>query len=54
LSGGKAGGAASRCLHNGDARAARDGRPPRSFDLRETRLFEQLDEEELKALALLK
>jgi endo-1,4-beta-mannosidase len=48
-----AGGAAGWCLHNGDRRAAEDGRPRRSFDLRDGRLFEQLDQEELKALALI-
>src|SRR5262249_5795127 len=46
LKGALAGGAASWCWHNGDNRAARDGRPRRSFDLRDKRLFEQLDEEE--------
>jgi hypothetical protein len=54
LKGAKAGGAAGWCFHNGDNRTAKDGRPRRSFDLREKRLFEQLDEDELKALALLK
>ena len=53
LKGALAGGAAGWCWHNGDNRAARDGRPRRSFDLREKRLFEQLDEEEAKALPLL-
>src|SRR5262249_53597100 len=48
-----AGGAAGWCWHNGDGRAAKDGRPRRSFDLREKRLFEQLDEEEGSALPLL-
>jgi hypothetical protein len=54
LKGARAGGAAGWCFHNGDERAAKDGRPRRSFDLREKRLFEQLDEEELKALVRLK
>ncbi len=53
LKGALAGGAAGWCLHNGDSRAVKDGRPRRSFDLREKRLFEQLDEEEAKALPLL-
>jgi outer membrane protein assembly factor BamB len=53
LKGALAGGAAGWCWHNGDNRAAKDGRPRRSFDLREKRLFEQLDEEEGKALPLL-
>ena len=54
LKGARTGGAAGWCLHNGDERAARDGKPRRSFDLREKRLFEQLDEEETRVLALLK
>ncbi|MHB8956003.1 MAG: cellulase family glycosylhydrolase [Pirellulaceae bacterium] len=41
-----AGGAAGWCLHNGDQREQPDGRPRRSFDLREARLFERLDDEE--------
>lgn len=45
-----AGGAAGWCFHNGDARGAGAGKPRRSFDLREQRLFEQLDPEELKAI----
>jgi hypothetical protein len=36
-------GAAGWCLHNGDQRHVPDGRPRRSFDLRDGRLFEQLD-----------
>jgi hypothetical protein len=43
-----------RCFYNGDTRAAKDGQPRRSFDLSMKRLFEQLDEEELKVLVLLK
>jgi hypothetical protein len=54
LKGARAGGAAGWCFHNGDERAAKGGWPRRSFDLREKRLFEQLDGEEVKALALLK
>ncbi len=53
LEGALAGGAAGWCWHNGDNRAAKDGRPRRSFDLRDKRLFEQLDEEERRALPLL-
>jgi hypothetical protein len=53
LKGALAGGAAGWCWHNGDNRAVKDGRPRRSFDLREQRLFEQLDEEEGTALPLL-
>lgn len=44
------GGAAGWCLHNGDQRDQPDERPRRSFDLREKRLFEQLDEEERKVV----
>jgi len=47
-----AGGAAGWCLHNG-SRATEDGRPRRSFDLREGPLFQQLDAEELEALRLI-
>ncbi|MCS6860328.1 MAG: hypothetical protein NZT92_08430, partial [Abditibacteriales bacterium] len=53
LRGAKAGGAAGWCFHNGDTRAQPDGKPRRSFDLREKRLFEQLDEEERKMLRFL-
>jgi len=44
----KQGGAAGWCLHNGDVRNKDDGRPRRSFDMREAegRLFEQLEAEE--------
>jgi hypothetical protein len=52
--GAKAGGAAGWCFHNGDERNAPDGQPRRSFDLREKRLFDQLDEAELKAIEELK
>ena len=54
LKGARAAGAAGWCFHNGDNRAAKDGKPRRSFDLRDKRLFEQLDEEEIKTLSLLK
>ncbi|MFO0930080.1 MAG: PQQ-binding-like beta-propeller repeat protein [Gemmataceae bacterium] len=53
LQGALAGGAAGWCFHNGDNRAAKDGQPRRSFDLREKRLFAQLDEEEERAIPLL-
>jgi endo-1,4-beta-mannosidase len=39
----RASGAAGWCLHNGDQRRAPGSRPRRSFDLRDGRLFEQLD-----------
>ncbi|MGQ9730755.1 MAG: hypothetical protein ACUVX8_05710 [Candidatus Zipacnadales bacterium] len=53
LRGAIAGGAAGWCLHNGDRRAAAQGEPRRSFDMRGGPLFPRLDEEEHKALALL-
>ncbi len=46
LRGARAGGAAGWCFHNGDQRDQPDGRPRRSFDLRASSLFEQLDAEE--------
>jgi hypothetical protein len=46
-------GAAGWCFHTGDNRLASDGRPRRSFDLREKRLFDQLDEVEQEFLVLL-
>jgi hypothetical protein len=48
--GARKGGAAGWCFHNGDQRDAADGRPRRSFDLSEKRLFEQLDEVEQKTV----
>jgi len=45
-----AGGAAGWCLHNGDQRHVPGQKPRRSFDMREKRLFEQLDEVEREAL----
>jgi len=45
-----AGGAAGWCLHNGDTRAAEDGQPRRSFDMRGGPLFDRLDEAETEAL----
>ncbi len=54
LKGAREGGAAGWCFHNGDERLRPDGKPRRSFDLREKRLFDQLDEEEKKFLAGLK
>lgn len=50
LRGAIAGGAAGWCLHNGDQRNKPDGEPRRSFDMRHKRLFDQLDEEESKAV----
>jgi len=48
-----AGGAAGWCLHNGSSRSADDGRPRRSFDLRDGRLFDQLDGQEREAITLI-
>lgn len=48
--GARAGGAAGWCLHNGDQRHVPGQNPRRSFDLREKRLFDQLDEVEREAL----
>jgi hypothetical protein len=53
LSRSKSGGAAGWCFHNGDQRDTSDHQPRRSFDLRERRLFENLDAEERQFLALL-
>lgn len=50
LKGAKEGGAAGWCFHNGDRREKSDGRPRRSFDLRDGRLFDQLDTEEMEFL----
>jgi len=47
------GGAAGWCLHNGDNRQRQDGKPRRSFDMRNLRLFDQLDSEEISALKIL-
>jgi hypothetical protein len=51
LRGAIAGGAAGWCFHNGSQSKASGGQPRRSFDLREKRLFDQLDSEELKFVA---
>jgi hypothetical protein len=46
----RAGGAAGWCFHNGDQKDQPESQPRRSFDLRERRLFEQLDGEERQVL----
>jgi hypothetical protein len=46
----KKGGAAGWCLHNGDDKYTDQRKPRRSFDMREKRLFDQLDNQERKAL----
>jgi len=50
LKGAKDGGAAGWCFHNGDQKNRPEGKPRRSFDMREKRLFEQLDGEEMRFL----
>ncbi|HOW70063.1 MAG TPA: hypothetical protein PKY77_05625 [Phycisphaerae bacterium] len=50
--GARRGGAAAWCLHNGSQRQG--GEPFRSFDLRKKALFEQLDEQERRAIEWLK
>ena len=47
-------GAAGWCFHNGHEKNGPQGRPRRSFDLRDKTLFEQLDLEERQFLARLK
>jgi len=47
------GGAVGWCFHNGDERDKPDGKPGRSFDMRERRLFDQLDDEERKVVKAL-
>ncbi len=54
LRGAVGGGAAGWCFHNGSQRNAPRQEPRRSFDLREKRLFDQLDPEELRAVGNLR
>jgi hypothetical protein len=54
LRGAIAGGAAGWCFHNGAQNGAPASQPRRSFDLRDKRLFDQLDSEELKVIAEVK
>ncbi len=49
----KSSGAAGWCFHNGSQRGRSGGQLGRSFDLREKRLFDQLDEVEQAAIAAL-
>jgi hypothetical protein len=49
----RASGAAGWCFHNGATKGQPDGRPRRSFDLRDRTLLEQLDAEEQKFLGAL-
>ena len=48
LSNAKAGGAAAWCFHNGSDRGKAPEKRGRSFDMREKRLFDQLDTDELE------
>jgi hypothetical protein len=50
LQGARSGGAAGWCFHNGQQRDTADKQPRRSFDLRNRRLFDQLDAEEQKVV----
>ena len=47
-------GAAGWCLHNGDQKDKPQSKPRRSFDMRESRLFDQLDEQEMKFIRQIK
>ena len=47
-------GAAGWCLHNGDQKDKPQSKPRRSFDMREARLFDQLDEQEMKFIHQIK
>ncbi|MHC4642396.1 MAG: hypothetical protein ACYS32_12200 [Planctomycetota bacterium] len=47
-------GAAGWCLHNGDQKDKPQSKPRRSFDMRESRLFDQLDEHEMKFIRQMK
>ena len=52
--GAKGGGGTGWCFHNGSQKGTLEARPRRSFDLRDKRLFDQLDEEEKRALEQLR
>jgi hypothetical protein len=54
LRGAMEGGAAGWCFHNGAQVGPPDGRPRRSFDLREKRLYDQLDPTELEVTSRVK
>jgi hypothetical protein len=47
-------GAAGWCLHNGDQKDKPQSKPRRSFDMREARLFDQLDVHEMKFIRQMK
>jgi hypothetical protein len=50
LQGARSGGAAGWCFHNGQQWDTADKQPRRSFDLRNARLFDQLDAVEQKVV----
>jgi len=54
LKGALEGGAAGWCFHNGDQKDKPQAKPRRSFDMRKARLFEQLDEQEMKFIRQVK
>jgi hypothetical protein len=51
LRGAVMGGAAGWCFHNGAQSGAPASQPRRSFDLRDKRMFDQLDTEELSVVS---
>jgi len=46
--------AAGWCFHNGDQKDKPESKPRRSFDMRKARLFDQLDEQEIKFIRQIK
>jgi len=50
LDGAKRSGTAGWCFHNGDQKNKPESKPRRSFDMRDARLFDQLDGEERKLI----
>ncbi len=46
--------AAGWCFHNGDQKDKPQSKPRRSFDMREARLFDQLDDQEMKFIRQIK
>ena len=54
LKGAVQGGAAGWCSHNGDQKDKPNAKPRRSFDMREARLFDQLDEQEMSFIRQIK
>lgn len=54
LKGALKGGAAGWCLHNGDQKDRPQSKPRRSFDMRQARLFDQLDGQEMKFIRQIK